>query len=543
MMKKYSISLLVLFLSSIYFIPSTFALESMWDSSAGRKLQNEMQDIKDRMAELRTEIRNVESDIVAAYPWVPKYTIDKMVSQRLGVYNDELYDLQYKLNSLGSTIETWDYYNNQCRSRMYWLYNPDENSCECYDWHRENSQWICVEKCEKTYWKNATEEWDYCVCKKWYTWNSRQDSCISYKDKCQEKYWSYSIYDESEDACWCKSWYEWNSAGTSCVKASKTTTSNSITTSSSNTSNTSSNTSKNNTTTSTNSNTTSSSSIPTYKSRSDILKDSIQWMYDNWLTMWNTLPEFLPYDNITREQASKFFVEFDAKVLWKDRWVVYNYDVFSDIKNANPTLKDHIIYANNMGLFKWSNWKFKPFNNLTKAQALAVVVRMVDWYLDETSWVWYANYFNNANAYWLLKRWDFNFSTLDSTNITRWDVAIILYSLYLYLLQNDKTNSTSSYTSSSTNENLISIKYRNDLVDVSSFQSLNTSSSSFIEKAYYDSSNKYLILNLSWTNYHWCNVPQYIWTDFKSADSYWEYYNKYIRWEYECVSWNIPKYN
>ena len=384
-----------------------------------------------------------------------------------------------------------------------------------------------------TYWRNSIEQWDYCVCKKWYTWNATQDACISYEDKCQEKYWYYSIYDKDADACWCKSWYEWNSNGTSCVKASKTTTTNNTTKSNNN-----SNTSTNNATKSNNS----SSTISSYSNRSDILKASIEWMYDNWLTMWNTLPEFLPYDNITREQASKFFVEFDAKVLWKDRWVVYNYDIFSDIKNADPTLKDHIIYASNMWLFKGSNWKFMPFNNLTKAQALAVTVRMVDWYLEEPAWAWYASYFNNANAYWLLKRWDFTFDTLDSKNITRWDVAIILYSLHLYLSQNDRWTSTSYSNSNSSNGNLITIKYRTDPVDISSFQKHDTSDSSFIEKAYYDPSNKYLILKLSWIYYHWCNVPKYIWDDFKSADSYWEYYNEYLRWEYECVSWNTPSY-
>lgn len=541
-MKKYSISFLALLLFSVCFIPSTFALESYLDSYEARELLSEMDEMETRILEIKVELSHLEEDIIEAYPWVPKYTINGIVADRSKVYQQELNEIQLKYNQDYNTLQSWEQKNNNCWTRMYWLYNPDNNRCECYDWHRENSQWMCVETCEKTYWRNAIEDGDYCVCKKWYTWNTRQDACISYKDKCQEKYWSYSVYDEDADACWCKSWYEWSSNWTSCVKSTKTTTSNNTSSNNNNSTTNSNTTTKNNTTSNNTSTSSNNSSIPSYWSRSDILKASIEWMYDNWLTMWNTLPEFLPYDNITREQASKFFVEFDAKVLWKDRWVVYNYNAFSDIKNANPTLKDHIIYANNMGLFKWSNWKFKPFDNLTKAQALAVVVRMVDWYLDEPAWAWYASYFNNANAYWLLKRWDFSFSTLDSTNITRWDVAIILYSLYLYLLQNDKANSTSNYTSSSINGNLITIKYRNDPVDISSFQKHDTSDSSFVEKAYYDANNKYLILNLSWTNYHWCNVPKYIWDDFKTADSYGEYYNKYLRWEYECVSWNTPKY-
>ena len=163
------------------------------------------------------------------------------------------------------------------------------------------------------------------------------------------------------------------------------------------------------------------------------LKIAIQWMYDNWLTIYNQVQDFMPNDEITREQASKFFVEFAAKVLWKDRWAVYNYNIFSDIWNANPTLKNHIIYANNMWLFKWTNWKFNPFNKLTKAQAIAVTIRMANWYMDENFNPRYFQYFYAADSYWILKWWWFEFDLLDKQNISRWDMALILYNLYLYL--------------------------------------------------------------------------------------------------------------
>ena len=93
------------------------------------------------------------------------------------------------------------------------------------------------------------------------------------------------------------------------------------------------------------------------------------------------------------------------------------------------------------------------------------------------------------------------------------------------------------------NANYINIKYRDTLVDVSRFDSFNTLRSSFIEKAYYDIDNQYLILNLSWTNYHRCDVPEYIWNEFKKADSLGKYYNNYIKWEYDCRLWYIPQYN
>ena len=88
----------------------------------------------------------------------------------------------------------------------------------------------------------------------------------------------------------------------------------------------------------------------------------------------------------------------------------------------------------------------------------------------------------------------------------------------------------------------INIKYRDSLGDVYWFDSFDTSKSSFIEKAYYDKENQYLILNLNWTYYHWCDVPKYVRDDFKSSDSLWKYYNKYIKWEYDCRNWFVPSY-
>ena len=346
----------------------------------------------------------------------------------------------------------------------------EEWFCMCKIWYKWNSAWTsCIkmsadESCQLQYGNNSeewTKEWT-CMCKKWYERNSAWTSCIkmsksSANESCKKSYWPNSEALSTDlTRCVCSDWYEWNYNNNWCVadrnsksywwkdfrsakdwwdyinmlldfeweieQKSKT---------------------ENNTTT---------NFEKTYTRKSDELKDAIQWMYDNWLTMWNTLPEFLPYDNITREQASKFFVEFAAKVLWKDRWVVYNYDIFSDIKNANPTLKDHIIYANNMWLFKGNNWKFMPFNNLTKAQAIAVLIRLVDWMLDE-SWTipyydvnwdysphywWYMQYLWHTTFY-KIDKWNItsNIDKLDSDNINRWDLAILLYEMAMYLSNQD----------------------------------------------------------------------------------------------------------
>ena len=162
------------------------------------------------------------------------------------------------------------------------------------------------------------------------------------------------------------------------------------------------------------------------------LEIAIQWMYDNWLTIYNTPKTFMSNNYLTREQASKFFVQFATTVLNKDKWNIKSYNIYSDIYNANPTLKDYIIYASNMWLFKWSNGRFMPFSNLTQAQALAVTIRLLDWYLEEPKDSWYIYYFYRTQMYWILWKTGIKFTSADRFYITRWDMALILYNAYKY---------------------------------------------------------------------------------------------------------------
>ncbi len=257
--------------------------------------------------------------------------------------------------------------------------------------------------CTDLYWSNSTDWWeDECICKAWYMRNKSKTKCVEetrelWNYRCAYDYGDYAISEEDDyNNCVCKDWYEFNSQNTKCIKIIK----------------------NNNT-------------------KDEELKEAIEWMYENWLTIFNSPDTFMSNDNLTREQASKFFAQFASKVLNKDFTENVDLSIFSDIGNADSSLTYYIIQSNYMWLFQGSNWKFMPFNKLTQAQAIAVAIRMIDWYLDETSWKRYENYYNNANNYWLLKRWKFDLTTLDKTNITRWDMALILYNLYKYIENED----------------------------------------------------------------------------------------------------------
>lgn len=166
------------------------------------------------------------------------------------------------------------------------------------------------------------------------------------------------------------------------------------------------------------------------------LKKSIERMYENWLTQYNTPEKFWGNDYLTREQASKIFSTFYSKVLNKKFNEKVNLNIFSDINEANPDLKYYIFQAYDMWLFKGTNWKFMPTNRLTQAQAISVAIRMINWNLEEVKNAWYINYYIKAKKYWLLKWWNFDIIDLSKTNITRWDTALLLYTLYKHITNN-----------------------------------------------------------------------------------------------------------
>lgn len=96
--------------------------------------------------------------------------------------------------------------------------------------------------------------------------------------------------------------------------------------------------------------------------------------------------------------------------------------------------------------------------------------------------------------------------------------------------------------SSCTQQNFVDIKYRDDDVDISTFEKLNTASSSWIYGAWYDEENEYMVINLEGVYYHYCEMPEDKWEDFEVADSFGDYYSESIRGKYDCRLNYVPSY-
>lgn len=95
-----------------------------------------------------------------------------------------------------------------------------------------------------------------------------------------------------------------------------------------------------------------------------------------------------------------------------------------------------------------------------------------------------------------------------------------------------------------TGANYVDIKYRDNNVNVadSRFEHLDTSNSSFIRDAWYDSSNQYMVIDLNGTKYHYCEMPEQAWSSFKRAQSFGSHYNNKIKGNYDCRINRVPDY-
>lgn len=311
---------------------------------------------------------------------------------------------------------------NACDCKEWYIWSLDGNSCV----QKNDKTLLAI--CQNKFWSNVTIPskskelvWNdgvsgikanACVCKDWYAWAAGSSFC-ELKTADNSCFDDIAYYLSSDWTCQCNLWYKKDPSGIFCDLDEEANYAN----------NTSNNLSNN---------------ISNNKNSILELQEAISWMYNQWLTTFKTISSFMWEDYLTREQASKFFVQFWKKILWKivdTKKIV----ILGDLKKANGTLQSYIKEANQLGLFKWANGMFLPFNNLTRAQTIAVIIRANNWQQNEKTNPWYMGYYNIINNYWLLSWLSFDVNNLDSTNIKRKEVALLLYRLNNYILSDDSS--------------------------------------------------------------------------------------------------------
>lgn len=75
------------------------------------------------------------------------------------------------------------------------------------------------------------------------------------------------------------------------------------------------------------------------------------------------------------------------------------------------------------------------------------------------------------------------------------------------------------------------VKYRDTPVDVDNghFNKIDLKPSSLVKGMYYDSNNRYLLVRLKQTFYHYCGIPKKVVVEWIKADSAGRYYRSNIK--------------
>lgn len=166
--------------------------------------------------------------------------------------------------------------------------------------------------------------------------------------------------------------------------------------------------------------------------------EALNWMYDMWMTSYNTTESFMPYNTITRAQVAKMLDKFAIATNMteiRNFWACE----FSDVA-ADSEFKDSITRVCQYGIMAWSNDKFSPDRTVSKAEFVAMLIRLFDWKtLDESLNPRWTAYYKRAVEIWLISAQD---TVTFTSDIARYDVATYLYRLKVRLIMYNNLNSS-----------------------------------------------------------------------------------------------------
>lgn len=145
------------------------------------------------------------------------------------------------------------------------------------------------------------------------------------------------------------------------------------------------------------------------------LEKAIVFLHADDITKYDTVETFMPYQNIRRDEAAKMYVNFQKNTLWNNDMIVWKICKFTDTSLWHSDLVGLMNESCLRGLFNGHAWLFMPTKPITNAQAVIVLIRMIDGNKIEPSNDHYAvNYMSAAENLWLL-------DGLEISDRTHWD--------------------------------------------------------------------------------------------------------------------------
>ena len=164
-------------------------------------------------------------------------------------------------------------------------------------------------------------------------------------------------------------------------------------------------------------------------------QQALAWMYANGLTMYNNETSYRPDDWLLREEAAKIIGQAFV-VLGYAQTTKNNNCTFLDSVNIDPTLTSHVTNTCKRGIFKGTTeWNFLPREQLTRPQAMALLVRIFEGKIsNESRTPRWGDYYLKGQAMGITT---LNNQVAFDTSITRREIAI-----YIYRLKNIVSNET-----------------------------------------------------------------------------------------------------
>ncbi|HPC34721.1 MAG TPA: hypothetical protein PLP73_03575, partial [Candidatus Absconditabacterales bacterium] len=154
--------------------------------------------------------------------------------------------------------------------------------------------------------------------------------------------------------------------------------------------------------------------------------EALEWMHTNGMTKYDNKNDYRMFDLVSREEASKIIGQAYLTLGYQD--LEKNSDCnFNDSDKFDSTLAPHIANVCKRGLFKGSNGSYMPLNNLTKAEAMAVLLRMFEGKMSyELQVPWREHYYTKGRLIGLTNIEDIN--KFDK-GLERYELGLMVYRL------------------------------------------------------------------------------------------------------------------
>jgi len=132
------------------------------------------------------------------------------------------------------------------------------------------------------------------------------------------------------------------------------------------------------------------------------IDQALSMAYQFGITKYDNLTEFRSESLVTREQIAKMMLQFAKAMSRAGKQWSFTCS-FTDLNTTDPTLTNYITDACKQGMIKWWDNAFHPQGNVSYAQAITMLMRVMNWSQTEPEQRW-TPYEQYAITQWYLSQ-------------------------------------------------------------------------------------------------------------------------------------------